>query len=285
MNQTNGKKLHEGLETISPGAVIRKDSPVPLHHQLEQFLREGIENGRFPANERLPTEQELMEFFGLSRTPVRQALGKLTSAGLVIRKRSLGTVVLPHRFEEQLRSLSTFTKEVKGRGQIPRAHLEQFAVQTADPKRVKYLKLEQGAKVYFVQRVRYINDDPVGVLNSYIPVAVAPYLLETDFQETGPRQSIYRVLSDRHNINLVRATETFKAVLLDRKTAALLNHPPDSPFLLRSRIAYDETDRPIAYENGYYSVSYRIEWVGEEIANVDSFMTDDHNDMHHPEQH
>ncbi len=74
-------------------------------------------------------------------------------------------------------------------------------------------------------------------------------------------------------------------MLLDRKTAALLNHPPDSPFLLRSRIAYDETDRPIAYENGYYSVSYRIEWVGEEIANVDSFMTDDHNDMHHPEQH
>lgn len=285
MDQTNGKKLHEALETVNPSEVIRKDSPVPLHHQLEQFLREGIESGRFPANERLPTEQELMAFFGLSRTPVRQALGKLTAAGLVLRKRSLGTVVLPQRFEEQLRSLSTFTREVEGRGQTPRAHLEEFSVQTADPKRVKYLKLGQGAKVYFVQRVRFINDVPVGVLNSYIPVTVAPYLLETDFQETGPRQSIYHVLAERHNINLVRATETFKAVLLDRKTAALLNHPPDSPFLLRSRIAYDETDRPIAYENGYYSVSYRIEWVGEEIANVDSFMTDDQNDMHHPEQH
>jgi GntR family transcriptional regulator len=279
----NGKGLHPGLANIVPGEAINKDIPIPLHHQLEQFLREGIDDGRFPANERMPTEQELMDFFGLSRTPVRQALGKLTNAGLVIRKRSLGTIVLPQRFEEQLRSLSTFTQEVTARGQTPRAHLEQFAVQTADPKRIKYLQLVQGAKVYYVQRVRYIDDVPVGVLESYIPVSVAPYLLQTDFQETGPRQSIYYVLSNRHNIDLVRATETFKAVLLDRKRAALLNHPPDSPFLMRSRIAYDANERPIAYENGFYSVAYRIEWVGEEIANVDSFMTDDRNDMHDPE--
>ncbi len=273
------KKLHRGLEDISPAEVIAKDSPLPLHHQLEQFLREGIAGGRFPANEQLPTEQELMSFFELSRTPVRQALSKLTAAGLVMRKRSAGTIVLPERFEERLSSLSTFTKEVEGRGQVPRAHLERFEIQTADPKRIMSLKLETGAKVYFIQRVRYIDDHPVGVLNSYIPVVVAPYLLETDFQETGPRQSIYYVLDHRHNLKLVRATETFKAVLLDRKTAALLKHPPDSPFLLRSRIAYDANNRPIAYENGYYSVSYRIEWIGDEITSVNNFMTDDQIDL------
>ena len=273
-NETNMKSF-QGLENITPEDVINKNSPVPLHHQLEQFLRDGIENGRFPPNQKLPTEQELMDFFGLSRTPVRQALGKLTNAGLVIRNRSLGTVVLPQRFEEQLSSLSTFTKEVESRGQTPRAYLEQFKVHTADPKRIKSLKLEQGAKVYFIQRVRFIDDVPVGVLNSYIPVAVAPYLLKTNFKETGPQQSIYHVLNSQHKIKLVRAIETFKAVLLDRKTAALLNHPTDSPFLLRSRIAFDETNRPIAFENGYYSVSYRIEWMGEEIANIANFMTDD----------
>lgn len=275
---------YQGLEGIVPETLISKDSPIPLHHQLEQFLREGIDSGRFPANQRLPTEQELMEFFGLSRTPVRQALGKLTAAGLVMRKRSLGTIVLPQRFEERLSSLSTFTQEVEGRGQVPRAHLEQFVVQTADPKRIKYLNLAVGAKVYYIQRVRFIDDVPVGVLNSYIPVAVAPYLLETDFAETGPLQSIYRVLDERHGIKLVRAAESFKAVLLDRRTATLLGHPPNSPFLLRTRIAYDASNRPIAYENGYYSVSYRIEWVGDEITSIDNFMTDDHNDLHDPEQ-
>ncbi len=269
----------KGLENIIPDQVIDKDSPIPLHHQLEQFLREGIANGRFPANEKLPTEKELMSFFGLSRTPVRQALGKLTSAGLVMRKRSLGTIVLPQRFEERLSSLSTFTQEVKSRGQVPRAFLAKFEIQTADPKRVKHLKLAQGAKVYYIQRVRYIDEVPVGVLVSYIPVSVAPYLLATDFKETGPQQSIYYVLKNLHKIKLVQATDTFKAVLLDRKTAGLLDYPPDSPFLLRSRIAYDETNRPIAYENGYYSVSYRIEWVGEEISKVDNFMTEDHLEM------
>lgn len=279
------KQIHKGLENIAPEDVINKDGPMPLHHQLEQFLREGIDDGRFPANERLPTEQELMSFFGLSRTPVRQAFAKLTASGLVMRKRSLGTIVLPQRFEERLSSLSTFTQEVERRGQVPRAYLAQFVVQTADPKRIKHLNLTQGAKVYFVQRVRYIDDIPVGVLNSYIPVSVAPYLLQTDFKETGPEQSIYYVLKSRHNIKLVRATETFRAVLLDRKTAALLDYPPNSPFLLRSRIAYDETNRPIAYENGYYSVSYRIEWEGEEIASVDNFITDDQFHVQEGAQH
>lgn len=275
----NQSKVPKGLENIIPEQVINKESAVPLHHQLEQFLREGIANGRFPANEKLPTENELMSFFGLSRTPVRQALGKLTSAGLVLRKRSLGTIVLPQRFEERLSSLSTFTQEVKSRGQVPRAFLAKFDIQTADPKRIKYLKLAQGAKVYYIQRVRYIDEQPVGVLISYIPVSVAPYLLSTDFKETGPQQSIYYVLKNLHKIKLVRATDTFRAVLLDRKTAGLLHFPPDSPFLLRSRIAYDETNRPIAYENGYYSVSYRIEWEGEEISKVDNFMTDDQFDL------
>jgi len=278
VNQRN-KQLHKGLENIIPEDVVDKESPIPLHHQLEQFLREGIENGRFSANDRLPTEQEFMTFFSLSRTPVRQALGKLASAGLVMRKRSLGTVVLPQRFEERLSALSTFTQEVEARGQVPRANLAKFEVQTADPKRIKQLNLAQGAKVYFIQRVRFIDEIPVGVLNSYIPVEVAPYLLATDFKETGPQQSIYYVLKNRHQIKLVRATDTFKAVLLDHKTAMLLEYPPNSPFLLRSRIAYDETNRPIAYENGYYSVSYRIEWEGDEISKVDNFMTDDQIDL------
>jgi DNA-binding GntR family transcriptional regulator len=44
---------------------------MPLHYQLERFLREGIENGRFPAHSTLPTEQDLQEHFELSRTPSR----------------------------------------------------------------------------------------------------------------------------------------------------------------------------------------------------------------------
>jgi DNA-binding transcriptional MocR family regulator len=83
---------HPGLLSVDPTAVIDKESPVPLHHQLELFLRQGIESGRFPPHETLPTEQELQEYFGLSRTPIRQAIAKLTTDGLVVRHRSQGTI-------------------------------------------------------------------------------------------------------------------------------------------------------------------------------------------------
>ena len=80
--------LHPGLAGANAAEIIDRQSPVPLHHQLAQFLRDGIVSGRFPPNELLPTEQELQDWSGLSRTPIRQALRTLALDGLVIRQRS-----------------------------------------------------------------------------------------------------------------------------------------------------------------------------------------------------
>ena len=52
-------------------------SRIPLYYQLENVLREKITSGAFAADNRLPTEIELIEQFGVSRITVRQALAAL----------------------------------------------------------------------------------------------------------------------------------------------------------------------------------------------------------------
>ncbi|MCG3210935.1 MAG: HTH-type transcriptional repressor YvoA [Anaerolineae bacterium] len=257
---------HPGLLSVNPGDVIDKSSPIPLHHQLEVFLRQGIESGLFPPHETLPTEHEIQEYFDLSRTPIRQALAKLSSDGLVVRRRSRGTIVLPRLFEENLRTLAPFTEEVKRKGHTPGAKLIEFVVQQADNEDISLLNLKEGAEVYHIHRVRFIDREPVGDIISHIPVALLPNLAPTDFSEQGPNQSIYNVLEKIHGIKLVRATETFKAVNLSPETAKLLNIPTGSAVLMRSRVTFDPANRAVALEHGLYRGVYRLEWEGREVS-------------------
>jgi multiple sugar transport system substrate-binding protein len=76
--------------SIDPGR------PIPLYFQLKTLLLEDLLGGRYGPGDRLPTEHELCETFGISRTPVSRALSELADEGVVLRHRGRGTFVNPH---------------------------------------------------------------------------------------------------------------------------------------------------------------------------------------------
>lgn len=65
--------------------TIDRQSPVPYYQQMFDVLEERISSGRIALGERLPSENELGNEFGLARATVRQALQLLESRGLVQR--------------------------------------------------------------------------------------------------------------------------------------------------------------------------------------------------------
>ncbi len=74
-------------------AGIDRSSPIPIYHQLKSMILERIENGHWRPGDRLPTEYEFCERYGISRAPVRQALAQLAQDGLLRRHAGLGTFV------------------------------------------------------------------------------------------------------------------------------------------------------------------------------------------------
>ena len=70
--------------------------PIPLYFQLKTLLLEEILRGQYGPDERLPTEHELCERYGISRTPVTRALSELAEEGVILRRRRRGTFVNPH---------------------------------------------------------------------------------------------------------------------------------------------------------------------------------------------
>ncbi len=74
-------------------AKIERDSPVPIYHQLKTLIREQIESGLWKPGDRIPTEDELCRLYGISRSPVRQALKELVYEGVLVRRPGAGTFV------------------------------------------------------------------------------------------------------------------------------------------------------------------------------------------------
>jgi len=264
-----GKIVHEALKGVNPRSVIDKSSPVPLHHQLEMFLRQGIESGLFTTYETLPTEQELQEHFKLSRTPIRQALAKLSADGLIDRRRSQGTLVLPQPFEEHLHAFTPFTEEVRRKGQTPGSKLLEFTIIPADADAERLLALPPGASIFHFRRLRFINNEPVGILTTHVAVSIVPDLQASDFTDTGPQQSLYYVLERIYGLRMVRATETFRAVTLDAEGARLLRVHRNTAVLMRSRVTFDLLGRPVTLEQALYRGVYRIEWSGREVSYIE----------------
>jgi ABC-type glycerol-3-phosphate transport system substrate-binding protein/DNA-binding transcriptional regulator YhcF (GntR family) len=76
--------------------LIDPTQPIPIYFQLRTLLLEEILSGRYGPGERLPTEHELCDQYGISRTPVTRALSELAEEGVILRQRRRGTFVNPH---------------------------------------------------------------------------------------------------------------------------------------------------------------------------------------------
>jgi multiple sugar transport system substrate-binding protein len=76
--------------------AIDSNQPIPIYFQLKTLLLEEILEGRYEPGRQLPTEHELCERYGISRTPVTRALSELADEGVILRYRRRGTFLNPH---------------------------------------------------------------------------------------------------------------------------------------------------------------------------------------------
>ena len=65
-----------------------------LTAQLTRTLAERIGSGQYPVGERLPSEQEMIGEFGISRTVVREAIANLRANGRVTTMQGIGAFVI-----------------------------------------------------------------------------------------------------------------------------------------------------------------------------------------------
>ena len=90
----------------------------PLYVQLAQKLAQAIRDGRYLADEALPSERVLSESLDVSRVTARKAIDQLVDQGLIVRRRGSGNYIAP-RIEQPLSNLSSFSEQLQQRGYRP----------------------------------------------------------------------------------------------------------------------------------------------------------------------
>ncbi|WP_138495301.1 GntR family transcriptional regulator [Paenibacillus pinistramenti] len=220
--------------------MIDLNSKLPYYSQLKESILNQINSGVLAKGEKIPSELDLVEQYGISRPTVRQALGELVQEGYLIKKRGLGTFVSSPVITGNANVFRTFAEEMVASGLTHHAKLISSRMIQAPDKLAAELKIKPGSDVFEIVRLRLANDEPLAIRTSFIPCALYSDLLQEDMEGVP----LY-VLFQKKGIAAKGSTQSFQAVAALQEEAELLQVEQGAPMMLCRGVAYDENNVPI----------------------------------------
>jgi GntR family transcriptional regulator len=234
--------------------MINKNSPVPIYHQLEEYIKQQIENGILMEEAVIPSEREYAERFQISRMTVRQAINILVSEGYLKRQKGRGTFVNKKKVEQELQGMTSFTEDMLSRGMSPSSTLLSFQIIPADKKTATDLRIEVNNFVYKIKRIRLADSAPMALETAYIPVELVPGLTEEN-----SNLSLYQYIEEHLSLSISEATQEIEASIASSHDAETLGINIGDPILLIERISYLQNEVPFELvESTFRADRYRF---------------------------
>lgn len=224
-------------------------SPVPYYAQLVQLLREKINQGSWKVGEKIPGEQDLCIQYKVSRTVVRQALRELELQGVIRRQKGKGTFVSEPKINESLvQKLTGFYQDMVERGFEPMTLVLRQCIMPADDRIASYLQIQPGREVVDLLRLRFINDEPIQLVNSFIPHDLCPGVAEVDLAQ----RSLYEYLEKDCHLQISRGRRFIEAVSADKDTARWLRVKNGAALIQLDSISYLDNGQPVEYYRAFH---------------------------------
>ncbi len=213
------------------GAAKAPASPV-LYERIADDLAARIRSREFAPFEKLPSESELVDAFGVSRVTVRQALKRLADAGLVISRQGKGVFVAGAVVSQELTALRGFYDSLVMQGHDPKATVVSF--EHRRPK-VAGAHLQPFAlDVYRFRRLYRLGDLPIAVADVTLPGAG-----RTITREDVERHPVYSLLRHVVKREVARASLQVRAARGEADIARLLQVKPGATLLQMERTSFD----------------------------------------------
>lgn len=213
-------------------------------------LRQAILGGTFRPGSQLPTEAELCETLGVSRTVVREALRVLEDDGLVARRHGVGTFVRDHPILKNLNVNFGITEMIETAGlKAGTSHLALLK-ETADKERAEKLGVAIGAPLVTIERVRTADGRPVVYsLDTIAEALLQKAGFDTDLLMT---QSIYSILQNSLGRVVDYGIARLLPVAAPAHVTTKLQLPQNALTLYVVQTDYSSEDEPLIYSCEYH---------------------------------
>ncbi len=230
---------------------LNKNAPIPLHYQLSECIKTAIERGQLVEGDRIATEEEMCRTFNISRPVVRQAYASLIQEGIIERHKGKGTFVKSKDVDGNVfMEVSSFNSEMRRLGLEPKTKVLKLEV--TDENQIimnKYdLSSDLGQKYVHIKRLRYGDDIPKVLVESFMPSDYFPGIENENFEDV----SLYDVMETKYKVTVDHVVRTFEARIIRDEDVELLEVKKKSPIHFVRSSAYDSANRLIEYSIAVY---------------------------------
>ena len=224
---------------------LNRHSPVPLYFQLSQELERAIRDGEVKPGEHIETEVELAARLGLSRPTVRQAIQELVNKGLLVRRRGVGTQVVHAQMKRAVELTSLFD-DLSDAQHSPTTKVLSLSIKPADEQLAESLRIEEGARVLHIRRLRLMDGSPLASMRNWIPADLLT-TSKDELESTG----LYELMR-RQGLSIRVATQRIGATTAGAADARLLEVKVGAPLLVMERTAFDDGGRVVETSSHKY---------------------------------
>lgn len=238
------------LTTVSERMRTQKG---PLSRRLTQAMAQSIRDGVLPANKALPSERDLADLLGVSRSTLRTALKDLAELGMVETRHGAGTVVVS-QIPKALSRHSGFTEDAVSRGMVPSSDILSLTFGPAALETALRTGMPLGSRVMTLVRLRRANGEAL----SFESVAVPVWAVGEDFDGRSSLYDRMEALGTRPK----RMLQTLEAVSVPGDIARLLGIGEGAPALRIRQVGYGADGRAVEDSLSWYRGD-RYKYVGE----------------------
>ena len=217
------------------------------YEQIADYLRRLVSHAE--PGDRLPSEAELCETFGVSRMTARQAAQMVANEGLIERRRGAGTFVRAHPVPRDLGSPLSFTGSMRARGMAASSKTLEWGEVRPDADEQSALGLGEGEPGYVLERLRLADGTPMAIERVVMPPALA-LALGDGFQSGSLHEafrSIGRIPTEAH--------AEVSARKANKRERDLLGLPASGIIISERRTIYDQGGEALERTETRYAAS------------------------------
>lgn len=224
----------------------------PLYMQIAEVITEVITED--DVGTVLPSQEQLTEFFGVSRITVRKAIQKLVSDGVVSSRRAKGACILKVPRNKTLYHGLGFTSRYRHLGANAYSKIITIDTQYCSQNISAILYGEDAhqkeRKIIKLKRIRFVGNVPVSLESSYVPYcnALAREILK--FTETS---SLYALLKEVLQVTVSSAEERITALMCNDDevlNCLQMDHPKAMIYSERKSFSH-ESALPVEFCEAY----------------------------------
>jgi len=212
-------------------SVRQSDStqPRPLYRQVKDYINRNIDSGAWLPDTRIPSENELVETFQVSRMTVNRALRELTDEGHIVRLQGVGTFVAHPKPQLALFDIKSISHEISNRGGVHTSRIHIQREEETTPNLAVAMDLPTQAPVFHTVIIHYHSGCPIQVADRHVNPAIFPDYLNQDFIKETPADYLLRIAP------VSEAEHIIEAVRPDPHMQQLLDLGHEEPCLVLHR--------------------------------------------------